>query len=246
MNKITYICFVFLLSIHNICEAQVQRVRIDFKSPLDFVRPLLLGFDPDGSATDGYDEGWDALNPDNFPDDLNWLIESDRYVIQGVGAFDETKKYPFGLFLTNSGNITISLNSLENFDPPIDVYIYDAEFDTYTQINTNGYTAVMSSGDYLNKYYIAFFEPSLSTVKNDLQETEISYLRNTKELYINTYNNSNIKQVSLNNLLGQEIFVLKDINNKEIKISLDNITTNICIVTIKTDKGVLTKKILTH
>jgi len=251
MNKITYICFVFLLSIYNITEAQIQRVRIDFESPLGFVRPLLLGFDPNNVATDGVDLGWDALNADNFPDELDWLIANElgiinHYVIQGVGAFDETKKYPFGLLLTNSGNITISLNSLENFDPPINVYIYDSEYDTYTQINNTSFTANMPSGEYLDKYYIAFLEPSLSLNENNLQEeAEIKYLSNTKELYINT-NNSYIKQVSLHSLLGQEVFSLKDINSNKLRILLDFIKTDFNIVTIITDNGSVSKKIIIH
>lgn len=246
MNKITYISFVILIAFQSYSEAQVQRVRIEFVSPTGYIRPLLLGFDPTNTATDGVDFGWDVLNFDSIPGDLNWMIEGDRYVVQGVGAFDETKKYPFGLFLTYPGAITISLKTLENFITPIDVYIYDAYLDTYTQINNTNYTTLMLSGDYLDKYFIAFMEPALSTSENDLQETTIQYFSKTKELYINTNNNSVIKQISLYNLLGQELFNLKNINNNEIKISLDFITTNIGIVTIITDKGVLTKKILIH
>ena len=246
MNKITYICFVILLTFHNISDAQVQRVRLLFESPTGYVRPLLLGFDPTNTATDGVDFGWDTLNFDNIPGDLNWMIENDRYVVQGVGAFDITKKYPFGLFLTYSGTFSISLDSLENFNSPIDVYIYDASLDTYTRINDIEYSTFMLNGDYLDKYFIAFLEPALSLSENELQETEISYLSKTKELYINTHNNSNIKQISLYNLLGQEIFILKDISQREIKISLDHITTDVGIVNIVTDKGVLNKKIITH
>lgn len=246
MNKITYLCFVLLFSINNICQSQIQRVRIDFTSPVGFFRPILLGFDPTNTATDGVDWGYDTLLFDNIPDDLNWMLEGDRYITQGVGAFDETKKYPFGLFLTNSGTITISLNALENFTTPIDVYIYDAYLDTYTQINTEDFTEEVLSGDYLDKYFIAFMEPALSSNENDLQETTIQYFSKTKELYINTYNNSIIKQISLHNLLGQELFVQNDINNSKIKVYLDFITTDISIATIITDKGVLAKKIIVN
>ena len=247
MNRITTICVVLFLSIYNISEAQeVQRVYLDFETPLGFVSSLLLNFTPNNAATDGVDPGWDSLSGNTYPDDLNWLIEGNRYVIQSVGAFDETKKYPLGLYLTNSGTITISLNRLENFDPPIDVYIYDALLDTYIQINNANYTAVMSSGNYIDKYFIAFLDPALSLDQSDLNESEITYLKKTKELYINTHNNSNIKQISLYNLLGQEIFILKDISQGEIKISLNHITTDVSVVNIITDKGVLNKKIITH
>lgn len=246
MNKITYISFVILIAFQSYSEAQVQRVRIEFVSPIGYIRALLLGFDPTNTATDGVDPGWDTLNFDDIPGDLNWMIEGDRYTTQGVGAFHETKTYPFGLFLTYSGTITISLTALENFDTTIDVYIYDAILDTYTQINDADYTADVASGDYLNMYYIAFLQPALSLDENELQKNEIRYLSNTKELYINTYNNSIIKHISIHNLLGQELFVLKRINNNEIKISLDFLTTDISLVTIITDKGVLFKKIIIH
>ena len=246
MNKITYICFVIILSIHTVCEAQVQRVRLIFESPSGYIRPLLLGFDPDNNATDGVDYGWDALNIDNIPGDLNWMIEGNRYVTQGVGAYDKTKKYPLGIFLTYSGTFKISLEATENFYSPIDVYIYDAYKDKYKQINNSDYTANMITGDYLDKYFIAFLIPTLSLNEHDIQETEIRYLSKTKELYINTHNNSNIKQISLYNLLGQEILFLKDISQKEIKISLSHITTDVSVVNIITDKGILNKKIITH
>ncbi len=249
MNKISYICFVLLLFIYNISEAQVQRVRIDFESPTGYIRPLLLGFDPTNTATDGVDWGWDILNFINIPGDLNWIIEDDRYIVQGVGTFDETKKYPFGLFLTYSGTITISLISLDNFSTPINVYIYDAVLNTYTQINDDDFTVDMPSGDYLDMYYIAFLEPSLSLTENDIRETEVQYFSNTKELYINTYNNSNIQKLSLHNLLGQTVKSW-DIKNKpnllsnEFKIPLKNIADGTYIIKVETNKSTIKKKIL--
>ena len=250
MNKITYICFIFLLSIYNTTEAQMQRVYINFESPTGSIRSLLLGFDPSNNATDGVDLGWDALNPDNFPDDLNWIIENNRYVIQGVGAFDNTKQYPFGLFLANSGTISISLNLLENFASPIDVYIYDSEFDTYTQINNNSFTVVMPSGDYLNKYYIAFLEPSLYLNDNNLEiDAEIKYLSNPKELYINVPDAIDVKQVYLVNLIGQtvkswNITNMSNISSNEFRIPVKNISIGTYIIKVETNSGTINKKII--
>ena len=213
MKKITYIFFASLLFALNTSQAQVQRVRLAFESPTGYVRPLLLGFDPTNTATDGVDFGWDTLNFYDIPGDLNWLIDGDRYIVQGVGAFDETKKYPLGLFLTYSGTFKISLEALENFNIPIDVYIYDAHDDKYKSINNANYVAHMSSGDYLDKYFIAFLQPTLSSNEIDFKETKIQYLSKTKELYINTHNNFKLKQISIHNLLGQEILFLKDTPN---------------------------------
>lgn len=228
---------------------EVKRVRINFISPTGFIRPLLLGFTPDNVATDGFDFGYDTPNIYDFPNDLNWLIEGDRYVIQGVGAFNEIKRYPFGMFLTDAGNIEISLTALENFDTPINVYIYDALLDTYTQINDSNYAVDLASGDYLNRFYIAFLnanEALLSSNESELQNTKIIYLSNTKELYINTFGQNNVKQIDIYNLLGQKLSSITNIHSTKTKIPVNAFATNYVIVNIETDYGFLSKKIIIH
>mgnify|MGYP001012613974 CR=1 FL=1 len=230
-----------------------QIVRIDFTMPNGFVRHLALGFIPSNNATDGYDYGYDALNMDTFPDDLNWIIENDRYVIQGVGTFDDSKKYPLGMFLSNSGTIQIALDTLENFDTSIDLFIYDSVLDTYTQINNSNYAANISKGDYLDRFYLAFKDESqadefannsLSTDAFNLENTRVNYLSNTKELYINTHNNFIIETINIYNLLGQEIYSLNHVNSKLVKIPLEIKQNKYGIVILKTDEGEsLSKKI---
>ena len=229
MIKITQVCIAFILmfslngfsnnanstSISNTINiiqtsppSPIQRVRIDFVTPMGYVRHLLLGFTTDDVATDGFDYGYDGANADNFPDDASWLINNNKYVIQGVGSFDVIKKYPIGVFLTNSGIVKMSLNSLENFDSPIDVFIHDALLNTYTKINDVSFTTDMASGEYLDRFFIAFLDEnalpenaSLSTEENKLNSTVVNYLRNTKELYINTNSTQNIKNIRIYNIL---------------------------------------------
>ena len=270
MKKITLLCIALSMSIYtnsmtgniesrqetNTTNTEVQRVRIDFISPDGYTRHLLLGFTPDNAATDGFDYGYDGLNPDNFANDLNWLIEGNRFIIQGVGAFDETKRYPFGLFLADAGDIKISLIALENFDTPINVYIYDELLNTYTPINDSYYASNLNSGEYLNRLYIAFFNPNepesdqnnalLTTNESILQNTTIKYLSNTNKLYINTISQNNVKQVELYNLLGQKLSTINNINTTETKISINAFTTNYVIAHIETNYGSITKKIIIH
>ncbi len=246
MYKIAYICILLLFSYSINCEAQVRRVRLIFESPTGYIRPLLLGFDPTNTATDGVDFGWDVLNFDDLPGDLNWMIEGDRYVVQGVGAFDNTKKYPFGLFLTYSGTFNIILDALENFNTEIDVYIYDASLDTYTQINDANYTSYMLSGDYLDKYYIAFTVPALSLNENPMSEAKIMYLRDSKDIYINTNSAAIIEKISIFNILGQKLVSLDQINTTEIKIPIYHLNFNIVMVNVETNLGTFTKKIVIH
>jgi len=232
-------------------SSTIQRVRIDFTTPTGYIRHLLLAFTSNNAASDGFDYGYDGIVPDDFPDDLNWMIEDDRYVIQGVGAFDQTKKYPLGLFLTNSGTIGVSLTSLENFSSTIDVYIYDAVLDTYTQINNVNFSKNINSGDYLDRFYIAFQDgnqiqenAALSIEENETKSTTVNYLSNTNMLYINTNSSLTIKKIEVYSILGKQLFTQNNVNTKSIKIPLDYINTNYGIVSVTTENGILSKKIV--
>ncbi|MFH4964400.1 hypothetical protein V8G69_05290 [Gaetbulibacter sp. M235] len=246
------VCILFVIgsSFTNTSEAyadsNLQRVRIDFKMPNGFVRHLLLSFTKDNSASDSYDYGYDAINKDVYPYDLNWMIGDLKCVIQGVGAFDDSKKYPLGMFMFNDGNIEISLDTLENFDSPIDLFIYDSQLDTYTQINDSNYAANIAKGDYLNRFYLAFktdnasnsfAKNSLSTDEISLEDIKVNYLHNTKEIYVNTHDKFIIKTVNVHNLLGQQIFSLSSVNSKVIKIPFQTNQTKYGIITIETDEG---------
>lgn len=254
MNKITYLYFVIILCATQSMTAQnaeIQRVRLDFTTPLGYVRHLLLAFTPNNAATDGYDYGYDALNIENLPDDMNWMVGDKRCVIQGVGAFNTTKYYPLGLFLTNSGNISIALNSLENFENPINVYIYDAQLNTYTGINDSHYNNTMESGIHLNRYYIAFTNippanigenSALSIADHTLQDISISYLKHSKTLCIDSKDIVNLKQISLYNLQGQRLLDMGKITQNRVEIAMDYAKASAVILQVQSDDGQLLNK----
>lgn len=255
MNKVTTLYVIILLSLIALPSAytqDIQRVRVDFETPLGYVRHLLLGFTPDNAASDDVDYGYDALCFDNLTDDLNWMIHDQRYVIQGVGEFHENKSYPFGMFLSNSGNITISLNSLENFENPINVYIYDSFSNSFTNINNNGFNLNIDNGEYLNRFFITFqnINPpigangALSITKNNLNELSIKSILSSKEIVIDTRTNLKINKVEILDILGKKVSNIKNINNTKVTISTHHINSKIIIVTIFTNNGVIRKKII--
>ncbi|WP_242118061.1 hypothetical protein [Aestuariivivens sediminicola] len=237
-------------------ETEIQRVRIYFTSPNGIIRYLLLAFMSDNSATDGFDYGYDALNHDNLADDLNWIIENDRYLIQGVGAFNDTKTYPLGLFLKNSGDISIGLYRTENFDDPIHVYIHDAYLNTYTEITEETtFNEAMTKGDYTDRFYIAFKDISEDNVaKNSLsgseafsENTRIQYLTNSKELYVNTGGSQHIKNITIHNLLGQTVYRVNGIQNQMTKMVLPNLKSNYAVVSVESHEGyIATRQIVVH
>lgn len=255
MNKVTTLYAIILLSliaIPNAYTQDIQRVRVDFETPLGYVRHLLLGFTPDNSASDEIDYGYDALCFDNLADDLNWMIHDQRYVIQGVGEFNENKSYPFGMFLSNSGDITISLNSLENFENPINVFIYDSFSNSFTKINDNGFNLNIDNGEYLNRFYITFqnINPpagangALSINEYRLDELSIKSILNSREIVIDTRSNLKINKVEILDVLGKKVSNIKNIDNAKVTIPTHHINSKIIIVTVYTNNGIIRKKII--
>ena len=255
MNKVTTLYAIILLSLialPNVYSQDIQRVRVAFETPVGYVRHLLLGFTPDNVASDEVDYGYDALCFDSLPDDLNWMIHDQRYVIQGVGEFNENKSYPFGMFLSNSGDITISLNALENFENPINVFIYDALSNSFSRINDNGFTLNIENGEYLNRFFITFqnIDPpagangALSITENSLDELSIKSILNSREIVIDTRSNLKINKVEILDVLGKKVSNIKNIDDTKITIPTHHINSKIIIVTIFTNDGVIRKKII--
>jgi hypothetical protein len=224
---------------------EVQRVYIDFTSPEGAVRHLLLGFTPNNEATDGFDFGYDAPNADVLPDDLNWIIEDDRYIIQGVGAFEDTKSYPFGMYLEHAGDIKISLVSLENFEVPIDVFVHDTQENTYTKINEFDFNATFDLGEYINRIKLAFKDPTenLSVSDYALDAIKLNYQKNNNLLIIDAHNIANIEGVNLYSVHGQKLLQSKYFNDRKIQLALNSINHDVIIVGIETSKGISHRKI---
>ena len=247
MNKITKIGLTFLLAfftIFTIHAQDIQRVRIDFETPDGCSRQLLLGFTQNNAATDGFDYGYDAATPDILPNDLNWLIENGRYVIQGVGAFEDTKVYPLGLFVTIQGTIKIALNSLENFNEEIDVYIYDSLENSYTKINDNYFENVTAAGEFHNRFSIAFKGPNLATDELVENEFDIKYLRNSNELFFSAHLANDIEHLTIYNIFGQRVLQQSLVKSNRFELNLNSNKSNVFIVHLKTTKGIISKKII--
>lgn len=233
---------VYIFFINTTNAQDIQRVRIDFETPDGCSRQLLLGFTTNNEATDNFDWGYDGLALDHLPNDLNWIIDNNRYVIQGVGAYDNSKVYPLGLFVTIPGSIKIALNSLENFTEEIDVFIYDSVEETYNKINDNIYENSTEVGDFLDRYFIAFKEPNLSS--DDIKENDFSikYLRNSGELLLDTINDTS--ELTIYNTLGQITLHQERIRTKRFKINFNYKRNSVYIVKVRTPKGIISKKII--
>ncbi|WMI65731.1 HYR domain-containing protein [Aestuariibaculum sp. YM273] len=234
-------------------EDGVQRIRFAFKNNKG-QRSLLLAFTPDNSASDGYNYGYDARLDTPLADDM--LFKSGIYnlTIQAVGEFDDSKQYPFSIFTNKGGNFEIAVTAFENLPPNTKVYIYDSLLGTYTKIDGKNltYNITLDPGTYKDRFYVTFThkdQKTLSVIDEELNKIQVNYLQNSKEIYINSVMNTEIKQVQLINILGQIINVWdksdKTFDSNEIRLSVSgDIAQGSYIVNIVTSNSNISKKII--
>jgi hypothetical protein len=234
-------------------ENDIRRVRLIYSTPEGARRYLLLAFTPDNSASDNFDYGYDAKVFENNPNDMLFMIDNDKYVIQGVGEFDESKKYPIGFFSKTGGPIEVAVSELENMPANAKVYIYDSLLETYTKINDKNskYETTLDAGNYLNRFFITFAKEnnSLSAPDELFDNIIINYLQISKEIFIKIPNGTDVKQVYLTNMLGQTITSWNETNtpsfSNEMKIPISrNIAEGTYIMNVQTSSGTINKKII--
>ena len=236
----SFICFIVCFNF-SFSQSEIQTVRIDFENPEGFTRQIALGFTPDNIATDGVDYGYDALNIGDLEDDLNWMIEGNRYIIQGVGAFKLDSYYPLGMFLSNSGDISISLNRLENFENEINVYLYDLEYDRYTLLNETDLTQNIAVGNYINRFFLTFSDHIHTEIINDYKietnESEIeviavTYSKVSDELFVKGLSSDEDTILNLYGLDGRKIGAYNNYSETQV-ISTSEIPRGIYLLTIE-------------
>lgn len=231
-------------------DSSIQIIRLNYTAPNSASRELLLAFTSDNAATDGVDYGYDATVSSPFTNDLNWLIEDNRYVIQGVGAFDNNKQYLFGLYNEFSGEATIEITSLEDFDTDIDIYIYDALLNTYTSVKDTAYTVTLDAENYTDRFYIAFNQSEENTTDETTDDTNDETTdddNTTADVDSNTDEDSDDatseedttdSTEDTNTDLGLKIKYIKGLN--QLKISVKNNNT-ISSVIVYNNKGAVLK-----
>ncbi|MDX1472024.1 MAG: T9SS type A sorting domain-containing protein, partial [Flavobacteriaceae bacterium] len=231
-------------------NSRIKRIKLDVKLTNGVYRPLLLGFVDDNGATDGVDWGFDAKSIDtDVPADAFWRIEDANYLIQGVGSFDITKRYPLRVKSKQGGKVGFKVREFENFDSQIDVYLYDAHLGTYNLINTEAYFASLEKGaDISDRFFITFQSDStLEVPKEIIDEVFVNYLTDSEEIFIKTPDNVKVKQIYLINMVGQTVKSWNSTNapiTNEIRIPVTKVSDGNYIIKLQTDSGTFNKKVI--
>lgn len=130
------------------------KFRIGFDAPKISHRQLLLTVDQNTSY--GIDRGYEALIYQVFSDDMYWMLENKKYVIQAVDTLMFEKQIALGVQTLTGGAITIKIDKLENVSEEMDIFLVDKETNILHDLRKNNYSTTLPAGEYHNRYALAF------------------------------------------------------------------------------------------
>ncbi|WP_372795691.1 T9SS type A sorting domain-containing protein, partial [Lutibacter sp.] len=219
------------------------KFRIGFDAPAINHRQLLLTIDE--NTSDAVDWGYDAEIYDIISDDMYWMIDSKKYVIQATNTLSLDTEIPLGIETKEGGIMKIKVDALENVAENTSIYIKDNLTDETYDITNQDFEVNLEAGEYKERFLLTF-QPSLKTLQEvALIEGVHIFMNNTiSELQLNRIVDTEIESISLFNYLGQQV--------KTWSINTDNrfmsfpihMSTGVYIAQVHTTAGIITKKII--
>lgn len=228
---------------------QFTKLRLGFVSANNYHRQLLLGF-MNQYATSGFDNGYDALSPETLASDMYFQQGTVKQNIIGDTYFNANNSYPLGIKNATAGNVKFNLDAKENLAEDQEVYIFDNTTGSYHSIKSQPFEINLPAGTIENRFFLRFSTTgSLGTNDNEMQNgISVAHTQTDNTIHIkNELMEATIKSVELYNLLGQKVadWSLENQSATEMHLPVNNVSTGTYIVKIATDKGDISKKILT-
>jgi len=226
----------------------------------DLLPQLKLGFeylDPDGkyihrqigvNFKDGNskanEKGFDSSMYDLQATDMYFKFDGDatKYAIAGLGAFDKTVQIPLGIDMATAGNVNFMIDNFAKINGT--VFIRDLQARRFYNISNGVITLHLDAGTYQNRFFLTFGNETTLGVDDLLQNKVVLYFDNYTSEVVIRKNNLTIDNVTLFNVLGQKAHYWKSVEDSdEIRLPIKAISNGIYMVNLKTDKGVVSKKI---
>lgn len=209
-----------------------NRIWINISNALGAYNQVLIGYLT--GATDGYDSMYDG-KPMATGNVLSMysLIGTDGYSIQGKALpFVATDVVPIGFKTSVAGNYTIAIENFDGLFQNQNVYLVDKLNNVTQNLKAGSYEFATEAGTFDNRFEIRYTDDTALATNNPLASAlDFTVYANHKQVFI--HSTKTIESVQIYDLLGREIYNATDINARNYKTQLLNVSNQVVIVKVK-------------
>ena len=236
---------LLLILFSTVVFSQHNRLWLNLTKETDLVGQTLIAYTT--GATNGYDQGIDALYVNDSQTALTSLIDNQEYVIQGRSLpFTNTDVVPLGFKTSSQGSYTITLSNFDGlfigYQP---VYLKDNLTGLLTNLKISNYTFTTTAGIFNERFEIVYVNTVLETSDKGRLNKNVFVIIKDQNLRVYT-KEITIDKVEVFDLMGRLISSTYDINNDFVEIKNITQSNEVQIINIYTDIGRISKKIITR
>lgn len=232
----------------NVNVDKTPRIKLLYSSPLGYHRQIVLG--SNANASINFDIGYDAFMADVNEEDMYWVFNNNKFVIQGVDHFNSSQEFALGVVVKQAGVAHIKVDALENMTDNVTLLIKDSSTGKTHEINENSFDVFLEPGSYDDRFKLVFQQndnnsTGVETVSVTEKKILVYYDSESSELKIVNSQGIYISSIDLYNILGQnsKVFDLDTSENASIPIS---VKTGVYIVKMNTQNGLINKKVVVN
>lgn len=223
-----------------------QKFRIGFEGDKIDYRQILLTIDE--NTCDGVDWGYDGEMYQVFEDDMYWVINDKKYVIQATNKIYIDKEIPIGV-ITSGGEIAIKVDALENPCETMRVLLKDKKLNKIYEIQDEAFKTTLPAGEYKDRFVITFkscAKPVEDVPEYLAQDLDIYYDGLNSRIVLNNPDKVELTSVNMYNSIGQHIKTWES-NSKAYAINIPvNVQPGIYFLQSISEYGKNTKKIMVN
>jgi len=204
-------------------------------------KQLLVGFIE--NATDSYDNGFDgdvieAGNRVSFYS----LLGDKKLSIQGKALpFRDADIIPLGFRANDAGAYKISLSQFDGIFDNQQVYLEDKLLNVVHPLKAGPYSFVTDSGTFDTRFALRFIDTLLAVATPEFTENAVIAVKQNNEIHIRT-SNINMQSAQLYDVRGRLIAEKHNVDGKSVVFSGLNLASQVLIVNITSEDGVVVSK----
>jgi hypothetical protein len=215
-----------------------SRIWLNLISPTSLSSMTLIGYAPE--ATNELDRLFDAPAMDvkaNY--ELYSLSNTDKLCIQGRALpFDQNDEVPLGMTIATEGIHRIAISNLDGLfaDQNQTIYLEDKLIGVVHDLRAAPYSFTTTTGKFDNRFVLKFNNETLGNEDFISTNGVKVYTNNT----INVTASSNIKSVTVYDVLGRTLGTVSNVNNTDVSLNGIAKTQSALVVIVELENGVQT------